>query len=360
MKKTIISVLTMILLVSMVFVTGCSKKESEAATGSEKAAAEKPLKVVLYLNGTLGDKSFFDSASEGVKKAEKELGIKAKVIEGGYDASRWEPDITQLCEGDWDIIIAGTWQTQEILEKLAPMHPDKKFFTYDTSVSYDKGNLDNVYSILYLQNEASFLVGALGAMITESDMPKANPEKAIGFLGGMDIDVINDFKIGYIEGAKYIDPDVDVKVAYAGAWNDPAKGKELTLAFFDQGADISFNVAGETGLGGLDAAKDAGKYTFGVDSDQYALFAESDPEKAANIVTSMLKNVGNSLYRGIKMHQEGTLVYGQPEALGIAKGGVGIAKNENYQKTVPEEFRKKVDEIEGKILKGEIKVSSAF
>ncbi|MBI9106235.1 MAG: BMP family ABC transporter substrate-binding protein [Spirochaetales bacterium] len=358
MKKTIISILVMVLLISTLIVTGC--KKDEAADDTAKTVSEEPVKVVLYLNGTLGDKSFFDSASDGIKKAGTELGIKAKVIEGGYDASRWEPDLTQLCEGDWDIIVAGTWQTQEILEKLAPLNPDKKFFTYDTSVSYDKGGLDNVYSILYLQNEASFLVGALGAMITTSDMPQANAKKSIGFLGGMDIDVINDFKIGYVEGAAYIDPAVDVKVAYAGAWNDPAKGKELTLAFFDQGADISFNVAGETGLGGLDAAKERNKYTFGVDSDQYALYAVSDPKKAANIVTSMLKNVGASLYRGIKMHQEGTLVYGQAEFLGIAEGGVGIAKNENYTKLVPADFQKKIEEIEIKILNKEIKVSTAF
>ncbi len=358
MKKTIISVLICILMVfagTTVFAGG-----SQEGASTDSSAKAEQLKVVLYLNGTLGDKSFFDSASDGVKRAEKDLGIRAKVIEGGYDASRWEPDITQLCEGDWDIIIAGTWQTQEILEKLAPQHPDKKFFTYDTTVTYSNGNLGNVYSIMYMQNEASFLVGALGAMITESAMPKANKDKTIGFLGGMDIDVINDFKIGYMEGAAYIDPAIDVKVAYAGAWNDPAKGKELTLAFFDQGADISFNVAGETGLGGLDAAKERSKYTFGVDSDQYALFAESDPEKAANIITSMLKNVGNSLYRGIKMHQEGTLVYGEAEYLGIAEGGVGIAKNENYLKVVPKEFQAKIDEIEQKILAGEIKVSSAF
>lgn len=361
MKKTIISILVVLLLASTLFITGCAKEEKAAQADTEEKAVEAdPLKVVLYLNGTLGDKSFFDSASDGMKRAEKDLGIRAKVIEGGYDASRWEPDITQLCEGDWDIIIAGTWQTQEILEKLAPMHPDKRFFTYDTSVTYDKGGLDNVYSILYLQNEASFLVGALGALITTSDMPLANADKSMGFLGGMDIDVINDFKVGYIEGAAYVDPEVEIKVAYAGAWNDPAKGKELTLAFFDQGADISFNVAGETGLGGLDAAKEANKYTFGVDSDQYALFAESDPAKAEKIVTSMLKNVGNSIYRGIQMHQEGTLVYGAAEALGIAEGGVGIAKNENYKKVVPADMQAKIEEIEEKILNGEITVSSAF
>ena len=360
MNRRIISILALILVMGVLVFTGCSKKEEAAEVEGEKAVSAEPLKVVLYLNGTLGDKSFFDSANDGIKRAEADLGIKAKVIEGGYDASRWEPDLTQLCEGDWDIVIAGTWQTQEILEKLAPQYPDKSFFTYDTSVNYSLGGLDNVYSIMYLQNEASFLVGALAAMMTLSDMPMANEAKSIGFLGGMDIDVINDFKVGYIDGAKYVDPEIDVKVAYAGAWNDPAKGKELTLAFYDQGVDISFNCAGETGLGGLDAAKEAGKYAVGVDSDQYALFAESDPEKASKIVTSMLKNVGASIYRGIKMHQEGTIVYGQAEYLGIAEGGVGIAKNENYKKVIPADFQNKIEEIEELILKGEIEVSSAF
>ncbi len=90
-----------------------------------KNQQRKKLKVVLYVNGTLGDKSFFDSANRGLEKAIKELGIEGKTIEGGYDPARWEPDIEQLCQGDWDIIIAGTWQLQEILEKLAPKYPNK-------------------------------------------------------------------------------------------------------------------------------------------------------------------------------------------------------------------------------------------
>ena len=336
-----------------VFAAG--QKEGGAAAGS----AQK-LKVVLYVNGTLGDKSFFDSAARGVNRAVSELGITGKVIEGSYDPSRWEPDITQLAEGDWDIIIAGTWQLQEILEKLGPMYPEKRFFTYDTSVNYDIPGTDNIYSITYKQNEASFLVGALAAMITESSLPLANKDKTVGFLGGMDINVINDFKIGFEEGVKYVDPSVKVLVAYAGAWSDPAKGKELTLAMYDQGADITFNVAGETGLGGIDAAKERGKYTFGVDSDQYLLFAETDPAKAANIVTSMMKNVDNSIFRGIKMHMEGTLPYGKAEALGIAEGGVGVAYNENYDKIVPADMRAKIKAIEDDILSGKIVVGTVF
>lgn len=352
MKKILMLILISVLILSVVSMTACKKKEEKPP--------EKKLKVVLYVNGTLGDKSFFDSANRGLEMAIKDLGIEGKTIEGGYDPARWEPDIEQLCQGDWDIIIAGTWQLQEYLEKLGPKYPNKKFFTYDTSVDYTKGNLGNVYSILYKQNESSFLVGALAALITKSNMPLANPQKVIGFLGGMDIPVINDFKVGYIQGAKYIDPEIQVLVSYAGSFSDPAKGKELVLAQYNQGADIAFNVAGETGLGLLDAAKEMKKYAIGVDSDQYIMFKDSDPEKASYIVTSMMKNVDLSIYRAIKLHIEGKLPYGQAEALGIKENGVGVANNENYIKLVPEEFRNKIKELENKIISGEIVVDTAF
>jgi basic membrane protein A len=329
------------------------------ASAATLFAAPK-LKVVLYVNGTLGDKSFFDSANSGVQRAVKELGITAKTIEGGYDPARWEPDIAQLSEGDWDIIIAGTWQLQEILEKLAPKNPKKKYITYDTSVTYSLGGLGNVYSILYKQNEGSFLVGALAAIVTKSKMPLANSQKVVGFLGGMDIPVINDFKVGYEQGAKYIDKDVNVLVSYVGNFEDSAKGKELMLAQYDQGADIGFNVAGQAGLGLLDAAKDKKRYAIGVDSDQYLLHKDSDPEKASYIVTSMLKNVGWSLFRAIKGTIDGSIKYGTAEGLGIKEGGVGVAENENYTKLASAAVRNQIKDLEKKILAGQIKVDTAF
>ncbi len=358
-KKSIVLVLVALFVFTAIFLPGCSKKAAENNGGSNQQQAKK-LKVALYLNGTLGDKSFFDSANRGLQMAEKDLNVEGKTIEGGYDPSKWEPDLEQLAEGDWDIIIVGTWQMVDPLEKVARAHKDKKFIIFDTTVDYSKGDLGNVYSILYKQNEGSFLVGALAAMITESNMPKANPQKVIGFLGGMDIPVINDFKVGYIQGAHYIDPDVKVLVSYAGSFNDPAKGKELVLAQYDQGADIAFNVAGETGIGLLDAAKEKDKYAIGVDSDQYIMFKDSDPEKAAHIVTSMKKNVDKSLYRAIKLYEEGKLQFGKAEALGLKEDGIGVADNENYEKLVPKEFRDKIDELKQKIINGDIKVKTAF
>ncbi|MBN2552338.1 MAG: BMP family ABC transporter substrate-binding protein [Spirochaetales bacterium] len=354
MKKILNLLLIALIAFSLLGLAACKKKEEAAEQGEEK------VRVALYVNGALGDKSFFDSAHRGVEKAAEEFGVVTKTIEGTYEEANWEPDIAQLAEGDWDIVIAGTWQLVDYLQEIAPKHPEKVFVTYDTSADYSKEGLDNVYSILYAQNEGSFLVGALAAMITTSDMPKANPEKVIGFLGGMDIPVINDFKVGYIQGAKYVDPEVEVLVSYANSFNDSAKGKELVLAQYEQGADIAFNVAGETGIGVLDAAKDKDRYAIGVDSDQYFLYKDTDPAKSANIVTSMMKNVDESLYRAVKMYMEGTLPVGRAEVLGIAEGGIGVADNENYRKLVPQEFRDRIKELEEKILSGEIKVDTAF
>ena len=342
-KKWLVAIIALVLMVGAVSVFAAPK-----------------LRVVLYLNGTLGDKSFLDSANRGVLQAGKELGVTTKVIEGGYDSSRWEPDLAQLSEGGWDVIIAGTWQLQEALEKLAPKYPNTKYITFDTSVTYSKGGLGNVYSILYKQNEGSFLVGALAAILTTSKLPQANKDKVIGFLGGMDIPVINDFKVGYEQGAKYIDPSVKVLVSYVGSFSDAAKGKELMMAQYDQGADVAFNVAGQAGLGLLDAAKEKNRYAIGVDSDQYLLYKDSDPVKASLIVTSMLKNVDKSLYRAIKGTLDGTIKYGAAEALGIKEGGIGIADNENFTKVVPADVRAKIKTLEQQILSGKIKVGTAF
>jgi len=344
----------LIFIVSALVYTGGKKEEPGTAV------EDKELRVVLYVNGNLGDKSFFDSANRGLQRSIEEFGIRGRTVEGGIDPSKWEPDIAQLAAGNWDIVIAGTWQVVEFVQKIAPQHPDKYFITYDAAVDFSQGNLDNVYSMVYKQNEGSFLVGALAAILTTSDLPFANDIKIIGFLGGQDIPVINDFRMGYEQGAQYISPDVRVIASYVGSFGDPAKGKELALAQFDQGADISFNVAAESGLGLIDAAYEAKKYAIGVDSDQYLLFKDSDPEKAKHIVTSMMKNVDNSVYRAIKLHLSGELPYGSAESLGLKEKGVGVADNENYRKLVPEDIRKKIAELEEKIISGEIKVKTAF
>ncbi|HMN31702.1 MAG TPA: BMP family ABC transporter substrate-binding protein, partial [Caldilineaceae bacterium] len=149
-------------------------------------------------------------------------------------------------------------------------------------------------------------------------------------------------------------------IAAFGGWNDPAKGKELAKAQYSQGADIVFQIAGGTGQGVFEAAAEDGKYAIGVDSDQALIIEQADPDQAARILTSMLKNVDNSLFRAISLHLEGKAPYGKTEALGIAEGGVGLARNKFYDESTPDEVKQLVDAAEQKILNGEIKVATAF
>ncbi len=358
MKKFIVVALLVVLVLMPVFI-GCQKKVEEPA--APMAEAEPVLRVANLLNGVLGDKSFFDSAAAGMDLIKAEYGdkVEVKTIEMTYDETKWEPTLLDTVDEGWDIIIVGTWQMTEMLQDVAADFPDTKFFIYDSAVDYSLG-LENVYSILFSQNEASFVAGAMAAAITTSDMPLANAEPMIGFLGGMDIPVINDFLVGYIEGAQYVVPEVKVAISYIGSFSDSAKGKEMALAQYNQGVDIGFNGAGQAGLGQLDAAKDMGRYAIGVDSDQAEIFASTDPDKAALITTSVLKRVDQSLLRAVKMHMDGTAPYGKSEILGFAEQGVGLAKNDIYKNLVPAEIQTLVDDVEKKIRSGEIKVSSAF
>lgn len=355
MKRSIAIVTVLVLALSLAL-TGCASKAPEPApapaqpTEQAAAPAEKPLKVVLLINGTLGDKSFFDSADNGMKLIKEQLGAETKTIEMSYDETKWEPTLLDVSEQDWDVIIVGTWQMTENLQKVAAEHPEKKYIIFDTAVDYSAGDFSNVYSIGYKQNEGSFLAGALAARITNSDLPLANKKKNIGFLGGMDIPVINDFLVGYIQGAKHIDKDIKVAVSYVGNFSDSAKGKEMALAQYNAGADIGFNVAGQAGLGQLDAAKEKKKYAIGVDSDQAMLFKDKDAEKSDLICTSVLKRVDMSLLRAIKMHKEGTAPYGKEEQLGLKEECIGLAQNEYYEKIVPQDVRTEIEGLSQKII----------
>jgi len=366
--RRLVSIATVLVLVLTLGLTGCASEAPAAAAeptpaqSTEQAAApaEKPLKVVLLINGTLGDKSFFDSADNGMKMIKEQFGAETKTIEMSYDETKWEPTLLDVSEQDWDVIILGTWQMTENLQKVAVEYPDKKYIIFDTAVDYSAGDFSNVYSIEYKQNEGSYLAGALAARVTNSTLPLADNKKTIGFLGGMDIPVINDFLVGYIQGAKLIDKDIKVAVSYVGNFSDSAKGKEMALAQYNAGADIGFNVAGQAGLGQLDAAKEKKKYAIGVDSDQALLFKDKDPEKADLICTSVLKRVDMSLVRAIKLHKEGTLPYGKSEQLGLKEECIGLALNEYYEKIVPQEFRTEIEGLTQKIMNGEIAVDTAL
>lgn len=382
MKKVLALLLAMVMAMSLAACGGNSSRDTgdtgnsdnanvsddkAGDTGSDdgQAASGEPYKAAILLNGTLGDKSFYDSANEGLTRLQEELGedvftFKVEQMGGtSADESKWEPTLLDYCDtGEYDVIIMGTWQMAEPLANAAAQYPDQKFIFFDEAFDFEANPVDNIYNVLYKQNEVSYLVGAAAAlMTTDASIEGIDPSnKILGFLGGMDNSVINDFLVGYIQGAKDIEPDIQVAIGFVGDFVDSAKGKDIALSQYQNGVDVGFNVAGNAGLGQIEAAADSGLYAFGVDSDQAALL----PQYANSIPTSALKNVGNSLYRAIKLDLEGNLAYGTTENLGFKEGGVEIVKDSHYEEILPESIRTQLDELEAKITSGEITVQTAM
>jgi basic membrane protein A len=252
-------------------------------------------------------------------------------------------------------MILGTYQMTEFLQLIAKDYPDKKFIIYDAPVNYEdtENPVDNVYSISYKQNEGSYLAGYYAGLMSESGI--------IGAVGGQDIPVINDFIVGYKQGAMDAGiEEANVIVQYAGGWNDPAKGKEIALAMYQQGADVIFQIAGGTGVGVFEAAKEMDKWAIGVDSDQALIMEETNPEVAEHVLTSMLKNVDNSLYRALKLEMEGGLPLGVIDALGVAEGGVGLAYNKFYDENTPDDVKAAMEQVQQDLLDGKITVDTVF
>ena len=364
MKKLLALLLAMSMVFSMVACGGSEGTESTETPESGTEGADT-YKAALLLNGTLGDKSFYDSANEGLTRLRDELGadkfdFKVEQMGGSAaDESKWGPTLLDYCDsGEYDVIIMGTWQMAGYLAEAAAEYPDQKFMFFDETFDFEgNGNPQNIHNILYKQNEVSYLVGAAAAMMTtDASIAGIDPAtKKVGFLGGQENATILDFLVGYEQGAKDIDPEMEVMVAYVGDFIDSTKGKDLAMAQYQAGVDVGFNVAGNAGLGQIEAASEMGLYAFGVDSDQAALL----PNYAPSIPTSALKNVGNSLYRAIKMDMEGTLTYGGVEVLGFAEGGVELVKDAHYEELVPEAIRTKLEELEQKIIAGEIVVNTS-
>ena len=367
MRKTMKA--TALFLAAGLLLTACGAKSDTTATtaaaggtdttaAAAEADASKP-SFVFVCTGQLGDKSFNDSANAGMEKIASDLGCEVKVIEIGRDQTKWEPTFQDLAEeGKYDVIISNGSSSAEVIEKVAEEFPNQKFVMFDSDM--EEGKWPNLYAISYKQNEGSYLAGVLAALVTESDMPNANEDKKIGFVGGSEHPIITDFLVGYIAGAKSVDPDIKVYVSYIGSWDDTAKGKETAIAQYNQGVDIIFPAAEQAGLGCVEAAAEMGKYIIGVDSDQAMLFSGSDEDKANVILSSVLKNVGDSLVRMAEMEEEGTVPYGKCEFLGLKENGAGLADNEYFQKNVPDDIKNTIEEKKQEVLDGKIEIPTAL
>jgi len=346
MKKIIPLCLAIIMAIGLV---GCT---DDAATTQVGAGDDGQVSVALLIAANLGDMSFNDSAHRGVLRAQEELGVAIRVVEDNNDPARWESTLLAMAEEGHNIII-GANNYQEYIERHADSFPNTVFVLFDSEVDWSLGEFANVNCIIYKQNEGSFLGGYLVANLSESGI--------VGFLGGMDIPIINDFLVGFIEGAQHANPDISIITVYSNDFQDSARGKELAFAMINQGADYKFNVAGGTGIGMIEAASERGTRVLGVDSDQAVVFREAGRYDLAEVITSsVLKNVDWSLFRAINNYMNDTLVLGGTEFLGIAEGGMGLADNEFFRAQVPADLIARIEALEASIVSGDIVIGTAL
>ncbi len=300
--------------------------------------AGDPKPAIIFDMGGKFDKSFNQSAYEGAERFKEETGVKYNELEVTNDGQREQFQRKLAQRGYSPVVVVGFAQVAP-LEKTAADFPDTKFVIIDGVV-----DAPNVRSVVFREYEGSFLVGALAAMKSESGV--------IGFIGGMDIPLINKFGCGYVQGAKYINPDVVVLQNMTGstpdAWNNPTKGGELARAQIDNKADVIYAAAGNTGNGVYQAAKDAGIYAIGVDSNQNYI-------QPGTMLTSMVKRVDVAVEKAFKDSLTDNFETGM-QSLGLTENGVDWALDEHNRDLVTEEMEAKLNEIREAINNGEIEV----
>ena len=343
------------------------EKTEEPAAEEEKAeepAAEegKVYNVAYLVNGNLGDKSFFDSAEAGLAQLKADGRIDYVTIEmGGTDEDQptWLSTLYDVSEdGGYDLIVCGTYQMPDYLKEVATQYPDQLYAIFDDTTYV--GENQNVVNLSYRQNDMGYLIGVYAACMTvDTNVANINEDAVVGFVGGVDSPVINDFLIGFIEGAQSVNPDIKVDTRYTNDYVDTAIAKEYGLSMInDNKCDIIWGVAGNAGNGAAEAALETGKAWFiGVDSDQELTFS---PDLAAITLTSGLKNIGNSLVWLFDEWDAGRTYWGQVVELGIAEGGVGIVTDKNYDKLASAETKAAVEAAQNAILNGEVVVDSAL
>ncbi len=322
----------------------------------------KVYKVCNLVNGNLGDKSFFDSCESGLATLKEAGRIEYKTIEmGGTDEDQpgWLSNLYEVAEsGEYDLIICGTYQMPDYLKEVATAYPDQKFLIYDDTTYV--GENANVVNMSFKQNDMGYLVGVYAAcMTTDTNIVNMNEEAVVGFVGGVDSPVINDFLYGFILGAQSVVPDIKVDTRYTNDYVDTAIAKEYGLSMInDNHCDIIWGVAGNAGNGAAEAALETGKAWFiGVDSDQ-ELTLSSD--LAAITLTSGLKNIGQSLVWFFDEWDAGRTYWGTEINLGIAEGGVGIVTDKNFATYASDETKAAVESAKNAILDGSVVVPSAI
>jgi basic membrane protein A len=320
-------------------VAACGDDEEEGNGGTQPAEeAAEPIKVGMVTDiGGLDDRSFNQSAYEGLKRAESELGAEIRAVTSTRNAD-YVPNLTTLARQQFDLVIAVGFLMGEATEKVANSFPETNFAIIDFPQSAMKSKPKNVTGLLFKEAEAGYLVGYMAGLYVKDQ----GGEQVISAVGGQQVPAVDAYIAGYQEGAKAANPEIRTLFGYSQDFVDQAKCKELALEHIGQGAQVVFAVAGGCGLGALDAAKEEGMQGIGVDADQAYL--------GDHIMTSALKKVDEAAFAAAQEVQEGSFKPGADKTFDVKSGGVGYGDTNSEGA----KYTDQVDEVLAQIESGEI------
>ena len=325
------------------------------------ASADDGMNIMFVVTGSLGGGTNVDDVKAALDEYVAANGGSVQTVECNMDTSIYQTQLEQAAEDEeYDLIITGFGTMLEPLTNTAKQYPDQKFMLFDAAVDFSTGEYPNVISVQALQNQGAFLAGALATLMTEStDAPRANEAKKIGFIGGIESVAILDFMFGYIEGANYVDPDVEILYSFVGSHTDAAMTQEMAISQNQNDADVIFAVT-NSDLAVADVALDRDFYAICCDADEAAKIAASNEEEANHILTSVVKDYKGMVAPILVQIGNGTAEWGKHTYIGYADGGVNVPQNEWFHNQVPESVLEAFNAIVDAMNNGEITVSTAY
>ena len=311
---------------------------------------------MVYATGGLGDGSFNDQAQQGIQQAAEDFAVEYDEAQPEEVAqfANFQQQFAQSTDPDYDLISTIGFLQTDALAETAPDYPEQDFMIVDSVVE-----ADNVASYVFREQEGSYLVGHLAGLLTTQDFSagagSTNPEEAsVGFVGGVESDLIGRFEAGFRAGVKAASEDIEIQSSYVGDFNDPSGGQEAALAMYNNGADIVYHASGNTGTGVFQAAQQEGRFAIGVDRQQ----SVTKPSYADVILASMVKRVDAAVYSAVEAVVEDSFEGGGITDLGLEEEGVAIGYGDQLGSEIPQDVKDEITAARDGIIAGDISVPS--
>nr|WP_058997504.1 BMP family protein [Haloarcula sp. CBA1127] len=328
--------------------------DSDGGDGGDGDSGPAARVGMVYATGGLGDGSFNDQAQTGAIRAADELNIEydESQPEAVQDFGSLQQQYAQSSNPNYDLVCCIGFLQADALTETASQYPEQNFMIVDSVVE-----ADNVGSYVFGEHQGSFLIGLMAAKLTSQDFSAGagstqSDSASVGFVGGVEGDLIGRFEAGYKAGVKHAEEDVDLQSAYVGDFNDPSGGQEAALSMYESGADIVYHAAGNTGTGVFRAAQEAGRFAVGVDRDQ----SVTKENFSDVILASMVKRVDNAVYTSVESVVNGNFDGGAVNTLGLEQNGVEAVYGQQLGSEIPQDIKDEVSEVRQSIIDGDISV----